>query len=203
MSNRELMSWRDVRNCVLAAIAITLVICGGSYLGAGGPLPDAMAANSAVSQPVTHINLSNEQVRQKPAAAAVSPVVVHQIADVSRTYRVRPGDSLSTISARIYGSSKYWTGIYWANNSTIKYANVIYVGQNLTVPVNPHALAAPRVLSPASSPQPHRFATATDSTGSIPQPTVVSGGQSQHSTASGQLTPGQVGALWIEAGGPA
>lgn len=200
MLNRELISWRDVRNIVLAALVITLVVCGGAYFGAGGPMPNM--ADAAVAQPVTHSKLQHEQVRQKPAAA-VSPVVVHQIAAVSHRWRVRPGDTLSKISAHFYGSSKYWTGIYWANHKAIKYANVIYVGQTLDVPATPQALAAPRVLAPVSPPQPHRFvAKTTGSTGSIPQPTVVLGGQSQHSTASGQLTPSQVGALWVEAGGP-
>lgn len=206
MPNRELISWRDVGNIVLAALAITLVVCGGAYFAAGGPVPTladaAVSAHAQTFQPAERVNLQYEQVRQK-LAAAVSPVTVHQMAAVSRLWRVHPGDTLGKISARFYGSSRYWTGIYWENKHTIRYANVIYVGQVLTIPATPSTPAAPRVLAPAPPPQPHRFVVTNHSTGSIPQPTVVTGGQSQQSTASGQLTPGQVGALWVEAGGPA
>lgn len=201
MSNRELISWRDLLNITLIALAMTLVICGGAYFAAGGPMPNI--ANAAVSQPAKIAHPHHQQVRQKPAAV-VSPVTVRQIADISHIYRVRPGDSLSKISAHFYDSSRYWTGIYWANKSAIRYANVIYVGQTLTIPARPHALAAPRVLSPVPPPQPHRSVPVTsDSTEHTNQAPVVTGGQSQHSTASGQLTPGQVGELWLEAGGPA
>lgn len=177
MRNSELISWRDVLNIVFAAFMITLIVCGGAYFAAGGPMPSM--ADAAVTRPAKVIQAQHEQVRQKPAAV-VSPVVVHQIVAVYRRYRVRPGDTLSTIAARFYGSSRYWTGIYWANKSTIHYANIIYVGQVLAIPATPSAPTAPRVLAPVQPPQPPvvRQTTVTAT------PMAPSGGQSQQSTAS-------------------
>ena len=45
----------------------------------------------------------------------------------------------------------YWPVLYWANHSQIKYANIIEVGQKLTVPAKPAKVpAAPSVLGPAA-----------------------------------------------------
>jgi LysM repeat protein len=82
-------------------------------------------------------------------------------------YQVNTGDTLSSISAQIYGSSKYWTTIYWANKKIIKYANIIYVGQTLVIPTVPRVLAAPSAMSPVSPPQPQRPAHTVSATTSV------------------------------------
>lgn len=51
-----------------------------------------------------------------------------------RTYTVERGDSLSAISKRIYGKSKYWKEIFEANRDTIENPDLIYPGQNLNLP---------------------------------------------------------------------
>jgi LysM repeat protein len=53
---------------------------------------------------------------------------------VSRTYTVRPGDTLSGIAAKFYGHPGRWTWIYAANRSKIHNPNIIYVGERLTIP---------------------------------------------------------------------
>jgi LysM repeat protein len=66
-------------------------------------------------------------------------------------YTVKSGDSLSAIAKRVYHNPAYWPVLYWANHSQIKYANVIEVGQKLTVPAKPAKVpAAPSVLGPAA-----------------------------------------------------
>ena len=66
-------------------------------------------------------------------------------------YTVKSGDSLSAIAKRIYHNPAYWPVLYWANHHQIKYANVIEVGQKLTVPAKPAKIpAAPSVLGPAA-----------------------------------------------------
>ena len=66
-------------------------------------------------------------------------------------YTVKSGDSLSAIAKRVYHNPAYWPVLYWANHSQIKYANVIEVGQKLTVPAKPAKIpAAPSVLGPAA-----------------------------------------------------
>jgi nucleoid-associated protein YgaU len=66
-------------------------------------------------------------------------------------YTVKSGDTLSDIAKRVYHSPAYWPVLYWANHGQIKYANVIEVGQKLTVPVKPAKVpGAPSVLGPAA-----------------------------------------------------
>ena len=66
-------------------------------------------------------------------------------------YTVKSGDTLSDIAKRVYHSPAYWPVLYWANHSQIKYANIIEVGQKLTVPAKPAKVpAAPSVLGPAA-----------------------------------------------------
>lgn len=66
-------------------------------------------------------------------------------------YTVKSGDTLSDIAKRVYHSPAYWPVLYWANHSQIKYANIIQVGQKLTVPAKPAKVpGAPSVLGPAA-----------------------------------------------------
>jgi LysM repeat protein len=68
-------------------------------------------------------------------------------------YTVKSGDTLASIAQHLYGSANYWTALYNANHTTIKYANEISVGQALTVPAKPaKAPAAPKELAPVAAP---------------------------------------------------
>jgi len=147
MSNRELVSLRDIWRCFLGALAITIVVCGGSYIGAGGPVP-FRAIESTNSAQVSVAHPVRAAVAESPVILQ-NPTVVKQAVVTAQHYHVRPGDSLTTIAAHLYGSSRYWTTIYWANSRQIRYANVIYVGQSLVIPAIPRLLAAPRSMSPA------------------------------------------------------
>jgi LysM repeat protein len=69
------------------------------------------------------------------------------------SYTVNSGDSLSAIAQRFYQDPGYWPVLYWANHGKIQYADVIAVGQVLTVPVKPAKVpGAPAVLAPAPAP---------------------------------------------------
>ena len=52
----------------------------------------------------------------------------------SRTYAVRPGDTLSRIAVRFYGNPGRWTWIYAANRAKIRNPDVIYAGERLAIP---------------------------------------------------------------------
>jgi LysM repeat protein len=66
-------------------------------------------------------------------------------------YTVKSGDTLSDIAKRVYHNPAYWPVLYWANHSQIKYANIIEVGQKLTVPARPAKVpGAPSVLGPVA-----------------------------------------------------
>jgi LysM repeat protein len=104
-------------------------------------------------------------------------------------YTVKSGDSLSAIAKRVYKNPDYWPVLYWANHSKIRYANVIAVGQVLTVPAKPaHAPAAPSVLGPTPPPAPAAPVATSTSATSYQAPSYTAPAQSapvQSTTYSG------------------
>jgi LysM repeat protein len=60
----------------------------------------------------------------------------------SRTYTVRPGDTLSEIAERLLGSPADWTSIYDDNRSVIQDPNDIYAGEVLQIPSGPGTTVA-------------------------------------------------------------
>lgn len=72
------------------------------------------------------------------------------------SYTVQPGDTLSSIAARVYHNANAWPVLYWANHGTgknqIQWANDIAAGQVLNVPAEPATIpGAPAQLAPAQS----------------------------------------------------
>lgn len=51
-----------------------------------------------------------------------------------RKYVVQPGDTLSTISKKYYGSANFWKKIFEANQDQIPYPNALTVGQEIIIP---------------------------------------------------------------------
>ena len=51
-----------------------------------------------------------------------------------RKYVIQPGDTLSTISRRFYGSATFWKKIFEANQDQIPYPNALTVGQEIIIP---------------------------------------------------------------------
>jgi len=91
------------------------------------------------------------------------------------SYTVRPGDTLSAIAARAYGSAAGWPAIWWANRRQAPDPDMITAGQRLALPGShqvppwlaraalaaaaarpapPGATAAPAAPARASSPAP-------------------------------------------------
>ena len=56
------------------------------------------------------------------------------IGESTRTYTVVAGDSLSKIAKREYGDASEWPRIYEANRHIIKDPDLIYPGQELSIP---------------------------------------------------------------------
>jgi nucleoid-associated protein YgaU len=54
--------------------------------------------------------------------------------NVSRTYVVVKGDSLSKIAKQQYGEASQWRRIYEANRDLIKDPDLIFPGQELRIP---------------------------------------------------------------------
>jgi LysM repeat protein len=65
------------------------------------------------------------------------------------SYTVRPGDTLSGIAGKFYHNPGAWPVIYDGNHGKIRWANIITVGEKLTIPAEPaHIPAAPKQLAP-------------------------------------------------------
>lgn len=67
-------------------------------------------------------------VNRAPAPAEPDP------ASVPRSYTVQSGDTLSTISARFYGTPSRWIDIYQANRDRLASENALRVGQEIRIP---------------------------------------------------------------------
>jgi LysM repeat protein len=93
-------------------------------------------------------------------------------------YKVRRGDSLSSIAVRMYHDRAAWTVLYWRNRQHIHWADQLSVGQVLQVPPKPARIPrAPTALGPVVA--------AAPSAG----------------TAPAQATPGAAGSASAYAGG--
>jgi hypothetical protein len=106
----------------------------------------ASPAEAAVTRPPVLAMTQQSTTAWTPHAA------VAQLASAARTpaaYRVRPGDSLSSIAARVYHDRSYWPVIYWRNHRQIRWANQISAGQILHIPAKPARVpVAPGQLAP-------------------------------------------------------
>jgi LysM repeat protein len=126
-------------------------------------------AHAAVAPPVTTVAV---------AGPIHTDAMVSHLQQASRRYVVQPGDTLSSISQRIYGTPADALWIYKINMSKIRNPNLIYPGQVLSVPHDPPASAA------ASAPEVAHEAVATASV-----------------ALSGTLSCPALEELWEEAGG--
>jgi len=55
-------------------------------------------------------------------------------ASAPRSYTVKSGDSLSSISRAVYGTPSRWIDIYQANRDRLSSENALKVGQDLRIP---------------------------------------------------------------------
>ena len=72
------------------------------------------------------------------AGLAKSPIAVtvslHPAAPHASGYTVRPGDTLSAIAARAYGSAADWPAVWWANRRQVPGPDLIIAGKRLALP---------------------------------------------------------------------
>jgi LysM repeat protein len=71
---------------------------------------------------------------QVTSAPTPAPAASPDPASVPRTYTVQSGDSLSSISRKVYGTPSRWIDIYQANRDRLSSENALRVGQTLRVP---------------------------------------------------------------------
>ena len=121
-------------------------VCGA--VAVAGVLVAAPQAHAAVKAPARPVAV---------AAPARTDAVVRPDQPASRSYTVRPGDTLSVIAQRLYGNPADWRWLYDASKSVIRNPDVIYPGMVLSVPYEPpasstaHTPAGPAVLTTSAT----------------------------------------------------
>ena len=121
--------------------------------------PQALADPSTTGSSTAHAVTADVRSPLGPSAqllAAVEQTAQQKkAASQPSSYTVRSGDTLSAIAGREYHNQGAWPVLYWANHSTIKWANIIQPGQVLRVPAEPAKIpGAPGQLGPAPAPAP-------------------------------------------------
>jgi LysM repeat protein len=97
---------------------------------------DALVQPTAVSGGSVLSAQSSAEAKERRSASALPT-----------TYKVRSGDSLSSIAARLYHDRAAWPVLYWRNRKEIHWADDIYSGEVLRVPAKPARIPrAPRNL---------------------------------------------------------
>ena len=87
-------------------------------------------------------------IPEKPRTTSVTPSTNFGILDTPGTYTVKPGDTLSEISVKVFKTSRHWRAILKENRSSIEDPNWLVVGTKLTMPNVPKATPSSNV-SPA------------------------------------------------------
>ena len=155
----------------------------------------AVPAKAAVitAQVRTDAVVSHDQSASRGSAAQ----------SASRSYTVEPGDNLSAISQRIYGTPADALWLYQANKSIVRNPNLIFPGQVLNLPSSPAIGATARATieqAPASAPA-GQAATGQAATGQAATGQAPAGAPAASSALSGTLGCTGLEALWEEARG--
>ncbi len=81
-------------------------------------------------QPIVQAQVPRDRYADsRPVAAAVEPVVTE-----NGKYTVQPGDSLSSISEKVYGNSRYFKALYEHNRTKLPHADRLTVGTVIATP---------------------------------------------------------------------
>jgi nucleoid-associated protein YgaU len=76
-----------------------------------------------------------QQTRSTAPTQATAPTApTADPASAPRSYTVKSGDSLSSISRTVYGTPSRWIDIYQANRDRLSSENALKVGQDLRIP---------------------------------------------------------------------
>jgi len=155
------------------AIAGSLFAAPAAHAATMGPArPAAVAGQAYAAQAVVPAQAVAPAQAGAPAqaAAAARPVytdalVIHH--EPARRYTVRPGDTLSSIALRFYGSRSRWPAIFQANKAVIKNPDAIFPGEVLTIPDKPGRQAAASPAAPAAPAAPVALTTSTHLSGTL------------------------------------
>ena len=102
-------------------------------LGAADPSRSTTPSSSVGLQRSALADVRQERSTAGTTNSAGTPAANVDWSGVA-TYEVRPGDSLSTIAQRVYGSGSRWNVLFEANRELLKSPDWLQVGMRLQVP---------------------------------------------------------------------
>jgi LysM repeat protein len=145
------------------ALGVAAAVCLAPQALAQTPAAAHVTVNHAATNasPRTNarpVELLSDVVQAKQSALRTRQQ--HQATASPASYKVRAGDSLSSIAGHLYQNPDAWPVLYWANHSQIRWANIISTGQVLRVPVKPAHIPAPPTQLGPPAPQPVPVTTA-------------------------------------------
>ena len=155
---------------------------------AGKAAPAMAIAGVLVAVPQAHASVKSPAKATTVAERAHTEALVRYTRPASRTYTVRPGDTLSAIAQRFYGNPADWPWLYHVNASKVTNPNLIYVGQELRVPYDPPANAAS--YAPKHARAVTMSSSATSSSATSSSDTDSSATSSSDTDSSGTSSPG-------------
>lgn len=118
------------------ACSASLGLSGGGGTPYTAPVAQAPVAQAPVAQvPVTVLPQGGQvaQTTQVPVVEAPVAAAPVQVALSGKTYKVRSGDTLSTIAEKLKVSGG-WQQLFQANADTVAHADLIFTGQVLQLP---------------------------------------------------------------------
>jgi hypothetical protein len=151
---------RQVKAAAPALAGMAAAACLGPQVLAQTPAAAQVTVhhNTALDSAVRPAELLSDVVEAKQAAVRGQQ---QQAASASpATYKVRAGDSLTSIAGHLYKSTDAWPVLYWANHSQIRWANIVSAGLVLKVPAKPAHIPAPPTQLGPPAPQPAPVTTA-------------------------------------------
>jgi LysM repeat protein len=125
--------------------------------------------------------------RPAPAAGHVRLAdhvrLVSRVQPATRTYTVRPGDTLFYISQHLYGTPGHWREIWQANTDKITDPNLIDVGEVLTIPAQTASAQTASYSAQAISAEPEDSPPTDSPQTGTSQPPQTDSGPSQTSSS--------------------
>ena len=131
----------DKKNIIIISVIVIAIIIAAVLLFIVNPFsaePTATVPNQTLRTPTPPAEQTRDQVKteesEKPVEKTMPEPEMQRAAPESDTYVVKEGETLQSISERLYGDKTKWFKIFLANESTIDWYDTIYVGQKLKLP---------------------------------------------------------------------